>query len=226
MEDRELNVILFGATGMVGSGVLLECLKHPAVKSITSISRRSAGRVDGKFKEIIHTDFLDYSSIKDSLKGHNVCFYCLGISQTQVKTKEEYHTITYEYTMAAARAISEVNDAMTFCFLSGAGTDSSMKSRFSWARVKGKAENDLSKFNFKSLYHFRPAFIYPKGGIKYSLFLAKLISPLFPLFNRFFPTLVTTTEEFGLAMINAALYGSEKQILENIDIRRMSGIYE
>jgi len=221
---HQLNIILYGPTGFIGSGVLKECLKHPAVNKITAVTRDKINIQHEKLTEIVLTDFEDYSQIKDKLAGHNACFYCLGISQTQVPQKDKYYKITYDYTMAAAKAISEVNQDLTFCFLSGAGTDSTEKSRMIWARVKGKAENDLDNFNFKKVYHFRPGLIFPSHGQKPSLAMTKIFFPFYSFINKITPKYITTTEEFGLAMINTALNGYEKTILENEDIRQVSGI--
>lgn len=219
-----LNIILYGPTGFVGSGVLTECLKHPQVNKVTAITRDKIPVQHEKLTEIILKDFEDYSQIKDKLSGHNAVFYCLGISSSQVRNHDKYYKITYDFTMAAAKAITEVNDDVTICFLSGAGTDETEKSRLHWARVKGKAENDLSNFNFKSVYNFRPAMIFPSHNEKSNYAGVKLLFPLYPLLNKIAKRYVTTTEEMGLAMINCALVGYEKNILENMDVRKASGL--
>lgn len=221
---NQLNIIIYGPTGFIGSGVLYECLKHPQINKVTAVTRHKLNIQHEKLNEIILEDFEDYSQVKDKLTGHNACFYCLGISSTQVPQKDKYYKITYDYTMAAAKAISEVNQNVTFCFLSGAGTDETEKSRMMWARVKGKAEKNLSNFNFKKVYSFRPALIFPSHGQKPSIFITKLATPLLPLLNKITPDYITTTEEFGLAMINTVLNGYEKDTLENDDIRKISGI--
>lgn len=221
MSKQKIKAILFGATGLAGSGVLLECLKNPEVEKLTVITRRSTGKSQEKLTEIIHSDYLDYSGIEEQLKDHNTCFYCLGVSQTQVKGEQEYRKITLDFTLAAAEVLIKVNKDMTFCFLSGTGTDSAEKSRMMWARVKGEAENKLGNFPFRRLYHFRPAYIHPVDGIKHSLFLGKILGPLYPVFNRLLPSIVTTTREFGSAMINAVLQNLKSQIFENSDIREL-----
>lgn len=222
MKEVSIRAVIFGATGMVGTGVLMECLKHPRVEKVTVVTRKSTGFHHEKLKEIIHLAFLDYSKIEQELEGHNACFYCLGVSQTQVKGVEKYREITLDYTLAAAQALVNTNDDLTFCFLSGAGTDPTMKSRFMWARVKGEAENKLREFPFKAQYNFRPGYIHPIGDIKHSLAFARVISPLFPVLNKIFPALVTTTQEFGLAMINTLLVKPEKNVFENRDIRKLA----
>jgi uncharacterized protein YbjT (DUF2867 family) len=224
MATKTIQAVIFGATGLAGSGVLDECLKHPGVIKVTVVSRRSTGKKHAKLNEIIHQNFLDYSSIENGLKGHNACFYCLGVSQTKVRDEKKYHEMTYDFAMAAAKALSEVNEELTFCFLSGAGTDPTMKSRFMWARIKGKAERDLESIPFKKLYIFRPGFIQPVGGKKHSLTMTRIISPFYPVLYKLFPSFITNTEEFGLAMINAVLFGSTNKIFENRDIRKMAKI--
>lgn len=210
----EINAVIFGATGMIGQGVLIECLEHPAVKSILVIGRRSCGKQNPKLKEIIHSDFLDYASIEQELSGYNTCFYCLGVSSSGM-SPEAYYTITHDYTVAAAEVLSRLNQEMVFCFISGAGTDDSEQSRMRWARVKGKAENSLKSFPFKDLYLMRPAYIQHRKGVRPSYVFYRIFAPVYPLLRSLFPRMVTDTEEVGRAMINAVLYGSEKQTLEN-----------
>lgn len=214
-----IKAIIFGATGMAGSAVLDECLKHPEVTKITSVSRKSTGIEHEKLTEIIHDNFLDLTPIKSKLAGHNTCFWCLGVSQLQVSEEKRYREITYDYTMVAAKVLTELNKDLSFCFLTGMGTDPTMKSRFMWARIKGEAEKDLESFPFKKLYHFRPGFIFPKGKSKQSLFTTKLLKPIYPVLYKLFPRGVTNTEEFGLAMINAVLKVSDKKVFENRDLR-------
>jgi len=213
----DINVILFGATGMIGQGVLIECLAHPAVKSVLVIVRRSCGVRHEKLQEIMHNDFLDYTAIEDRLAGYNACFFCLGISSMGM-TEEAYHRITHDYAVQAASVLAAHNPAMIFCYISGAGADATEQSRTMWARVKGKAENALKAFPFKNVYLMRPAFVHPEKGVTPSYKLYKVLGPLFPLLRFLFPAYVTTTAEVGQALINAVLYGSEKQTLENRDM--------
>jgi uncharacterized protein YbjT (DUF2867 family) len=221
MENEKIKAVLFGATGIAGSGVLDECLKHPMVKKVTIITRTETGIKHDKLTEIVHSNYLDYSNIKQQLEGHNTCFYCLGISQSQEKDEQKYREITLAYTLAAAKILAEVNKDFTFCFLSGMGTDPTLKSRQMWARVKGQAEKSLEDFAFRKLYVFRPGYIHPVDGKRHRLFFIRIISPFYPILNKLFPGYVTTTEEFGLAMLNAVLNESEKQVFENKDIREL-----
>lgn len=217
----EIKAILFGATGQIGQGVLIECLESPDVKSVLVIGRSGCGVKDDKITEIIHGDFMDYSSIEKRLSGYNACFYCLGVSSVGM-SKEDYHKITYDYTVKTAEALTRHNKDMTFCFISGAGTDNKEKSRMMWSRVKGKAENALNTYPFKNLYLMRPAYIQPMKGVKTRLKMYKYLGPLYPVWRFLFPKGVTNTEEVGKAMINAVLYGYEKQTLENSDIIRLA----
>jgi hypothetical protein len=216
------DVILLGATGMVGMGVLLECLDHPDIGRVLAVGRRSCGVTHDKLEEIIHHDFLDYSEIEDRFDGFQACFYCLGVSYASV-TKEAYHTITHEYTVKLAEALCRRNRDMTFCYVSGSGSDDTLKSRMTWARIKGETENSLKKFPFKNLYLFRPAYIQPMRGIKPSYAMYTVFGPLFPLLKFLFPRYVTTTTEVGHAMIAAALHGADSMTLENADIVRLAG---
>ncbi len=213
----EINVIIFGATGMIGQGVLIESLEHPDVKSILVIGRRSCGVQNEKLQEIIHTDYLNYTGIEQELSGYNACFFCLGVSSSGMPP-ETYYTITHDYAVAAADVLSSLNPEMVFCFISGAGTDDTEKSRMRWARVKGKAENSLKSFPFKGLYLMRPAYIQHRKGVKPSYVFYRIFAPLYPLLRFLFPKMVTNTEEVGRAMINAVLFGTDKQTLENRDI--------
>ena len=216
-----MKVILFGATGMVGQGVLRECLLNPEVQSVLSIGRSAAGQQHPKLRELIHADFLDYSAIEQKLSGFDACFFCLGVSSAGM-TEERYTRVTYDITLAAARTLVRVNPNMTFIYVSGMGTDSSERGRSMWARVKGKTENDLLRLRFKDAYMFRPAMIVPLHGVKsktklYRVFYA-VLGPLLPLLNGRFPKYVTTTEQIGRAMIKVAEDGWPKPVLENSDI--------
>ncbi len=219
--DKKIKAVLFGATGMIGSGVLIECLDNVEVESVLVIGRRSCGKRHEKLKEIIHDNFLDYSIIEGELSGYNVCFFCLGVSAIGM-SEEQYHIITHDYSVKAAEVLSRLNPDMTFCFISGAGADDTLKSRMMWARVKGKAENSLKSFPFKDLYLMRPAYIQPVKGVKPSYFMYKVLRPIYPLLKLFFPKYVTNTGELGQAMINAVLYGSARKTLENKDIIQLA----
>jgi uncharacterized protein YbjT (DUF2867 family) len=216
-----MNVILFGASGMVGQGVLRECLLDPGVHKILSIGRSTTGQHHEKLHEIIHTDFLDFSAIQGQLSGFDACFFCLGVSSVGMP-EERYRRITYDFTMAAARTLMDRDPGMTFIYVSGMGTDSTERGRTRWARVKGKTENDLLRLPFKAAYMFRPAAILPLHGItsKTGLYRAlyMLVAPLVPLLKGTWPKYVTTTEQVGRAMINVARQGAPKRVLENFDI--------
>lgn len=213
----EIRAIIFGATGMVGNGVLIECLEHHDVKSVLSISRKSCGLTHDKLQEIVHQSFLDYSAIESRLSGYNACFFCLGVSSVG-KSRADYRSITYDYTEKAAEVLSRLNPAMTFCYVSGAGTDDTLQSRQAWARVKGETENMLKELPFKKVYLMRPAYIQPRKDATRVLFMYRIMGPLFPLWKLLVPKYVMTTEELGQSMINAVLYGAEKQTLESIDM--------
>ncbi len=219
----KIRAIIFGATGMVGEGVLYESLKHPDVESVLVIGRRSCNVKHGKLKELIHSDFFDYTSIRENLGGYNACFFCLGVSSVGMKEKE-YTRITYDLTMRAAEALSQINPDMIFCYVSGAGTDSTEKGRLMWARVKGKTENDLMKLPFKAAYMFRPGYIKPIKGLRNSYTISRVLGITYPVLKVLFPMYVCTLEEVGIAMINASMKGYSKTILENEDISELANI--
>lgn len=221
MITEKINAIIFGATGMVGEGVRHECLKHPDIESVLVINRRSCGVIHEKLKEIIYKDFLDLSPIENELTGYNTCYFCMGVSSFG-KKEEEYTRLTYDLTMHVANTLVKLNPEMTFCYISGAGTDSTEKGRSMWARVKGKTENDLMKLPFKASYMFRPGYIQPTKGLKNTYKFYKVVAPIYPLIKLLFSKYVCTLEDIGLSMINVTLFGSNKQILECKDIVRQS----
>ena len=221
MELKKINAIITGATGMVGEGVLHECLIHPEVESVLVINRKPCGVKHGKLKEIIHKDFFDLSPIEDQLGGYNACFFCAGISSVG-KKEDEYKHITFDLTMNFARVVLKKNPDMTFCYISGSGTDSTEKGRIMWARVKGKTENDLLKLPFKDAYMFRPGYIQPTKGLKNTYKFYKLFAPFYPVIKLIIPGHVVSLEELGQAMINVAISGSDEKILECRDIVRQS----
>jgi uncharacterized protein YbjT (DUF2867 family) len=219
-----MKVILFGSTGMVGQGVLRECLLDHDVESVLAIVRSASGQQHEKLHELVHKDFFNFSVIEERLSGHDACFFCLGVSSMGMK-EEDYHRLTYDLTMAAARTLVRLNPAMTFIYVSGAGTDSTEKGRSMWARVKGKTENALLKLPFKAAYMFRPGFIQPMHGIKSKTKLYRVlysvVGPLYPLWRTIVPRLITTTEQVGRAMIKVAKKGASKKVIENQDISRL-----
>ena len=217
----KIKAIITGATGMVGEGVLHECLKHSDVESVLVINRKPCRVKHEKLKEIIHQDFFDLSPIENELDGYNACYFCAGVSSVG-KKEDEYKHITYDLTINFAKTLLVLNPNMTFCYISGSGTDSTEKGKLMWARVKGKTENDLLKSGFKDAYMFRPGFIKPTKGLKNAYKAYKLFTPFYPVFRKLFPNYVGTLEETGLAMINVTLFGSEKKILECKDIVELS----
>ena len=222
-----MNVVLFGATGMVGQGVLRECLLDPDVRSVLSIGRSATGQQHPKLRELVHTDFLNYSAIENQLLGFDACFFCLGVSSAGMQ-EDRYRRLTYDITLATARTLARLNPAMTFIYVSGQGTDSSERGRSMWARVKGKTENDLLRLPFKAAYMFRPAAIVALDGIKsktklYQVFYT-VLGPVLPFLNRRFPKYVTTTRQVGRAMLKVAKHGAPKRVLENLDINDQGGV--
>jgi hypothetical protein len=217
----KLKAILTGATGMVGEGVLHECLQHDEVEEVLVVGRKSCDITHPKLKEIIHSDFYNLSAIEDQLKGYNACFFCLGVSSVG-KNEAQFYKPTYTLTMHFATTLSKHNPDMIFCYISGAGTDSTEKGRIMWARVKGKTENDLMKLPFKKVYNFRPGIIKPTKGLKNTLSFYKYFGWLLPVIKLIAPKYISTLKELGLSMINAATKGCEKQILEVKDIVTLS----
>jgi uncharacterized protein YbjT (DUF2867 family) len=219
-----MNVLLFGATGMVGQGVLRECLLDPDVEKVVAVGRSATGQRHPKLREIVHKDLLDFSAIESELTGFDACFFCLGVSAAGM-TEEQYQRVTYDITLAAAQTLARLNPGMTFIYVSGSGTDSTEHGRIMWARVKGKTENALLRLPFKAAYMLRPAGIQPLHGIKsrtklYRAFYA-VSGPIFPLLKALFPNYVTTTEHLGRAMINVAKQGAPKPVLEAGDINAL-----
>ena len=219
-----MKVVLFGATGMIGQGVLRECLLDPQVTEVLVIGRGPSGQAHPKLREVLHQDFMDFSAIEGELSGLDAGFFCLGVTSTGL-TEAAYQFITHDMTLAAAQTLSKLNPGMTFAYISGAGADSSEQGRIMWARVKGKTENALLRLPFKAVYLFRPGAIQPLHGItsrtKLYRILYLLMSPFFPLLKRFAPDSFTTTEQLGRAMINAGLNGAPKTVLETADINRL-----
>ena len=218
-----MKVILFGATGMVGQGVLLECLRDGAVTQVLSVGRGATGRHDGKLTEIVRDNFLDYSDIEPQLAGFDACFFCLGVSSIGMDA-ERYRHLTYDITLAAATTLAQLNPQMTFVYVTGAGTDSTEQGRVMWARVKGKTENDLLKL-FRAAYMFRPAAIQPLHGVRSKTAWVQSIysvaAPLLSWLHRVAPKYVTTTEQMGRAMIKVARDGYPKPVLESEDINSL-----
>jgi len=217
----KIKAIITGVTGMVGEGVLHECLQHLDVESVLVINRKPCGVKHKNLKEIIHKDFFDLASIEDQLVGYNACYFCAGVSSVG-KKEDEYTRITYDLTINFANTLLNLNPDITFCYVSGSGTDSTEKGRSMWARVKGKTENDLLKLSFKDAYMFRPGYIQPTKGLKNAYKAYKVFAPFYPVIKLLFSKYATTLKEIGSAMINVTLYGSDKKILECRDIVQQS----
>lgn len=219
-----MKVIITGTTGMVGKGVLIECLADNRITEVVVINRHSINMNHPKLKEILHQDFYDISSIQNQLKGYDACFFCLGVSAYKM-SEEQYTKLTYELTLNFAKKLLEVNSNMTFCYVSGQGTDSTETTKTMWARVKGKTENDLLKLGFTHTFMFRPGGIRPGKGIKsrtplYNTFLP-LVKILYPVFKVLAPNSITTSEAIGQAMIHVAEKGSNLKHLSSKEINQL-----
>ena len=222
-----MNVLIFGATGMVGQGVLRECLLDPNVQFVQTIGRTATGLQNPKLREIAHPDLWHYAPIEEKLTGFDACFFCLGIGSAGMAEKD-YEHVTYGITTAAAETLSRRNPKMTYIYVSGAATDSSEKGRMMWARVKGKTENALLRMPFAAAYMFRPGFIEPAHGeisrTKLYRILFTFAKPLLPLLRRVFPNQILTTEQIARAMLNLVTRPYPKPILEIQDIRAAAAL--
>ena len=220
-----MKVILFGATGMIGQGVLRECLLTSDVELVETVGREAAGLQHPKVREVVHREMLDFSAIERELTGFDACFFCLGVSSAGM-SEADYERVTYGITMAAAETLVRLNPGMTFVYVSGQGTDSTEKGRAAWARIKGKTENALLRLRFKGAYMFRPGVIQPLYGVKsktgwYRMMYA-VTKPLLTPLRMLFPASILTTERLGRAMLAVARHGAAKNILESADIALIS----
>jgi uncharacterized protein YbjT (DUF2867 family) len=213
----KLKVILTGATGMVGEGVLLECLHNPAVEHILVLGRKATGRSHPKVTEVLVPDFQNLSAVQSQLTGFNACFFCAGISSVGI-SKAEYERVTHDLTLAVGQTLAHQNPDMTFIYVTGAGTDSTGKSRSHWARVKGRTENELLGLPFHRAYMFRPGFMRPQAGQKNVPRLMGLVNLVYPVVRRLAPSYACTLQEVARAMIAAANTGAPKTIMEVPDI--------
>ncbi|PSO20951.1 epimerase [Bradyrhizobium sp. MOS003] len=222
--DIPMRVIIFGATGMVGQGVLRECLVDAGIDQVLVIGRSPTGVRNAKLTEIIHGNFLDYSAIEARLAGFDACFFCLGVSSIGM-SEERYRHLTYDLTLAAATTLARLNPQMVFTYVTGAGTDSSEQGSRMWARIKGKTENDLLKLPFRAAYMFRPGAIQPLHGARSRTTWVQAVyaatAPLWPVLRRISPRLVTSTEQIGRAMIRVAREGYPRKVLEMADINSL-----
>ena len=225
MNSKQIKVLLFGASGMVGTAVLRECLADAQVAGVTTVGRSAASLHSAKLAQIVHADLENYDSIASSLRDFDACFFCLGVSSAGL-SEEDYRRVTYDYTLAAAKTLVASNPHMIFVYVSGAGTDSSEAGRIMWARVKGRTENALLALPFAAAYMLRPGIIQPLHGIQsktrsYRIFYS-LSAFILPALRAAFPNHVLSTQQIGAAMLNLAKHGYEKRILETRDIRAVA----
>jgi uncharacterized protein YbjT (DUF2867 family) len=220
-----MRILIFGATGMVGQGVLRECLRAPDVQYVQTVGRTPTGQLDPRLYDLVHRDFTDFRSIEGSLCGFDACFFCLGTSSLGM-SEADYTRITHDFTMAAARTLARLNPRMTFVFVSGASTDSTEQGRTMWARVKGRTENALQRLPFKAVYLMRPGVIQPLHGIRSKTRIYRalyaLLAPLLTPLRMLLPSLVLSTQDIGLAMLTLAREGAAQPVLETRDIRELS----
>ncbi|WP_181721706.1 epimerase [Nocardia gipuzkoensis] len=220
-----MRIIVFGATGMVGQGVLHACLLDDTVTDVLVIGRSATGRTHPKLREIRHDDFTDFTPIQDRLPGYDACLFCLGTSAVGM-SEIDYRTITYDYTLAAARALLDANPDLVFCYVSGAGTDGTGTSRMMWARVKGETENALLALSERA-YMFRPAFIVPLPGTraktKAYVALYRVVTPVYPLLRRIIPGHVTTSPRLGQAMLAVTRGEVRERVLDTAGINAAAG---
>ena len=220
-----MNVIVFGATGMIGQGVLRECLLAPDVNRVLTIGRSATGVHNAKLQDLVHADLWNYAAVEDQLRGFDACFFCLGVTSAGM-SEADYTRVTYGITAAAAETLCLLNPGMTFVFVSGAGADSTEQGRLMWARVKGKAENAILRMPCKGTYVFRPGAVLPMHGERsrttaYRVLYA-MTKPLLPLLKRIMPGAIVTTEQFGRAMLVVARQGAPKRVLESSDINALA----
>jgi uncharacterized protein YbjT (DUF2867 family) len=220
-----MKIILFGATGMIGQGVLRECLLASDVELVETVGRGSTGTKHPKVREVVHREMRNYVAIETQLTGFDACFFCLGVSSAGM-SEADYERVTYGVTLAAAETLARLNPGMTFVYVSGQGTDSTERGRIGWARIKGKTENALMRLRFKAAYMFRPGIIQPLHGVKSKTGWYRMIyavtTPLLTPLRKLLPAYILTTEQLGRAMLEVARHGAPKKILESGDIARLA----
>lgn len=221
-----MNVLIFGATGMVGQGVLRECLQASDVQLVKTVGRTPTGQQHPKLRELVHAEMWDYAGVEDELADFDACFFCIGVTSSGMGEKKYTH-LTYDMTLAVAETLARLNPNMVFIYVSGMGADSSGKSTIMWERVRGKTENALLKLPFRGVYIFRPGMIQPMDGIKsktaaYRIFYS-LTKPLLPLLRAALPKHVLSTRQMGQAMLSVVRGGARKRVLESADISEIGG---
>jgi uncharacterized protein YbjT (DUF2867 family) len=220
-----MKVLIFGATGMVGQGVLRECLEDKEIEQVTAIGRSSMNMQHPKLRELLHADMMNLEGIASELRDHDACFFCLGVSSVGMN-EATYHRLTYDLTLSVARMLARSNPQMSFAYVSGAGTDSTEQGRSMWARIKGKTENDLLKLPFSRVFLFRPGVIQPLHRVKSKTqlyqFTYTIIGPMLSTIKRHWPNSLCTSVEVGRAMINAARSEPRSRVLEVVDIVRLA----
>ncbi len=216
-----MKVIIFGATGMIGGGTLLECFADPRVERVLAVVRKPTGIRHAKLEEVLLADFYDYAALQPRWPEFDACLFCLGVTSMGMD-EPAYRRLTFDLTMATARSMAAVNPNLVFCYVSGAGTDSSARGRVMWARVKGETENALLALPFRGAYMFRPGYIQPMKGVRSSTrwyqMVYDVVGPLYPLLRRLAPGVVTNTETIGRALIRVAAEGYRTRVLEGRDI--------
>ena len=216
-----MNVLILGATGMVGQGVLRECLLDDGVTRVVTLGRTATGWAHPRLREIVHSDLFDLSAIEEQLRGLDACFYCLGVSAAGL-SEAEYSRINHDMTLTVAETLVRTSPELSFVYVSGAGTDATGRGRVMWARVKGRTENALLRLSFRSAYMLRPGLIVPLHGVKSKTRLYRafytMFGPLLPILRRLFPRSIVTTEQVGRAMLRLARSGYHKRILEAQDL--------
>ena len=219
-----MNVLILGATGMVGQGVLRECLLDESVARVVTLGRTATGQAHPKLREVVHPDLFDLSAVEAQLRGLDACFYCLGVSAAGL-SEAEYSRINYDMTLSVAESLVRISPDLAFVYVSGTGTDSSERGRVMWARVKGRTENALLRLPFRSAYMLRPGLIVPMHGVKSKTWMYRAFytafGPLLPMLRRLFPRSILTTEQLGRAMLALARSGYHKHVLETADLAKL-----
>lgn len=216
-----MKIIITGANGMAGSDVVRQAIADNSISQITAIVRKPLSIQHPKLKIVVHQNFMDYTSLQKMFAEHDACIWCLGISQAQV-SKEKYIEITYDFCVAAAKAMLQANPSIQFLFLSGAGADSSEQSRTLFAKIKGRTENALQQMNFTKLFIVRPGGIRPMHGKPNAAWYEKILIPLFPFFELIFPNQMINSVQLADAMLYIIKNGNDKIIVENRELKAIA----